>query len=87
MRRSLFQVMCVIVLLCVAWVLVHPILDVEPTAFRFAVFAAVTLFLLRCAFKYARPILVPAPVWTLTDFAPDRLLRSVPSLDGAPLRC
>jgi len=87
MRRSLFQVMCVIVLLCVAWVLVHPYTDIEPTAFRFAVFAAVTLFLLRRAFKYARPAQVYAAVWTLTDFAPDRLLRSVPSLDGAPLRC
>ena len=55
MRRSLLKVMCLIMLLCVAWVVISPDLDLAPTAFRFAVFAAVTLFLLRCAFKYARP--------------------------------
>ena len=58
MRRSLLKVVCVIMLLCVAWLVISPDLDVEPTAFRFAVFAALTLFLLRCAFKYARPHLI-----------------------------
>ena len=74
MRWSLLKLMCVIMLLCVAWLVISPDLDVEPTAFRFAVFAAVTLFLLRCAFKYARPALI---------FETTRLLE-VPSTDSDP---
>jgi hypothetical protein len=76
MRRSLLKVMCVVVLLCVAWIVISPDLDVAPTAFRFAVFAALTLFLLRCAFKYARP--------TLVCEAP-RLLK-IPPLETGPGR-
>jgi hypothetical protein len=88
MRRSLLKVMCVVLLLCVAWVVIAPDLDVAPTAFRFAVFAALTLFLLRCAFKYARPTLVCEAT---------RLLEMFPSDSGSgqsgtvaaliPLRC
>lgn len=88
MRRSLLKVMCVIMLLCVAWIVISPDLDVEPTAFRFAVFAALTLFLLRCAFKYARPALVFTTGWFLR-----RPLRQVGILGQPstvaliPLRC
>jgi hypothetical protein len=69
--------MCVVMLLCVAWIVISPDLDVAPTAFRFAVFAALTLFLLRCAFKYARP--------TLVCEAP-RLLHSSPPAEIGPGR-
>lgn len=86
MRRSLLKVMCVIMLLCVAWLVISPDLDVEPTAFRFAVFAAVTLFLLRCAFKYARPALIfeatrllEAPS-TDSDFGHSRTVAALTSL-------
>lgn len=88
MRRSLLKGMCVIMLLCVAWIVISPDLDVEPTAFRFAVFAAVTLFLLRCAFKYARPALVFAAACFL------RISTDSPSIPSQlspisliPLRC
>jgi hypothetical protein len=88
MRRSLLKVMCVIMLLCVAWIVVSPDLDVEPTAFRFAVFAAVTLFLLRCAFKYARPALVFATAWLLRIFPTSPSISSQPiPIAVMPLRC
>ena len=88
MRRSLLKVMCVVMLLCVAWIVISPDLDIEPTAFRFAVFAAVTLFLLRCAFKYARPSLVceaPRPL----EIPPPETGPGRPSTVATlvPLRC
>lgn len=88
MRRSLLKVMCVVMLLCVAWIVISPDLDIEPTAFRFAVFAAVTLFLLRCAFKYVRPILVSeAP--RLLKISPPETGPGRPGTIAAltPLRC
>ena len=88
MRRSFLKVMWVIMLLCVAWLVISPELDVEPTAFRFAVFAAVTLFLLRCAFKYARPELISEAARLLEVLSTD----SDPGHSGTvaaliPLRC
>ncbi len=88
MHRSLLKVMCVVLLLCGAWVVVAPEVDIAPTAFRFAVFAALTLFLLRCAFKYARPSLV----WTATRLLESSLGESVSGHSGSratliPLRC
>jgi hypothetical protein len=87
MRWSLLQVMCVVVLLCVCWIVVHPAVDVAPSAFRFAVFAALTLFLLRCAFKYARPALVFAPAWLLDPamLVPPPGILATSAV--APLRC
>jgi hypothetical protein len=87
MRRSLLQVMCVVVLLCVCWIVVHPTLDVEPTVFRYAVFAALTLFLLRSAFRYAQPELISAPASTAGTHQRDGKLSGTPSVVSAPLRC
>jgi hypothetical protein len=88
MRRSLLQVMCVVVLLCICWVVIHPAVDVEPTVFRYAVFAALTLFLLRSAFKYAHSDLVSALAVSAGPLQRDGSLRGgLPSIVCAPLRC
>jgi hypothetical protein len=87
MRQSLLQVMCVVVLLCVCWIVVHPAVDVAPSAFRYAVFAALTLFLLRCAFKYARPALVAGLVSSWGVGMLDHPPCAVSTLAFSPLRC
>jgi len=87
MRRSLLQVMCVVVLLCVCWIVVHPTLDVEPTVFRYAIFAALTLFLLRSALKYAHPELINAQTSSAGPRLKDGRLRGMPRVVCAPLRC
>jgi hypothetical protein len=87
MRRSWFQVMCVVVLFCVCWIVVHPAFDIEPTAFRFAAFAALTLFLLRSAFKFAKPALIVAPSWFLDNFIAEASPDDPSTCSLAPLRC
>lgn len=87
MRRSWLQGMCVVVLLCVCWIVVHPAFDIEPTAFRFAVFAALTLFLLRCAFKFAKPALIVAPSWFIGNFMAEASPDEPSTFSLAPLRC
>jgi hypothetical protein len=86
MRRSLLKGMCVVVLLCVCWIVVHPAFDVEPTAFRSAVFAAIVLLVLRCAFKFARPVIF-TPAWSLGSLIAETSPEEPSTISLAPLRC
>lgn len=88
MPKWLLRAICVAILLCVGWVVVHPQLELEPTAFRFAVFAAITLFLLRSAYRFAREIVLPPAKFVSTGPQTGNSggLSDRPPL-AAPLRC
>lgn len=54
MPRWLRNTICALVMLLVFLVCVHPDVDLSPTTFRYAAFAAAVMVLLRSAFRFMK---------------------------------
>src|SRR3954471_18144219 len=55
MHRWVKIAICVFIACLVVWILVHPTVDLAPTAFRFAAFAGAVMLLLRFCFRFVKP--------------------------------
>jgi hypothetical protein len=71
MPRWLRNTICALVMLLVFAVCVHPAVDLSPTTFRYAAFAAAVLLLLRSAFRFMNAgTVLDSPEFFRTALAP-----------------
>ena len=87
MPKWCLRAVCLFILLVVCWVVVHPDVDLEPTAFRFAVFAAIVMFVLRASFRFAHALPMPARAIFQPSKIPAERFLGAAVLPCAPLRC